>query len=112
MDTPNHDSIMQALLRNTRAEFGTHEIEAAMDEIYRMGADLTAANAEIERLRVALAACVGALEPLLERWDRFARSDGNQADAYYNLAKGTHDKWHAARAALTAAKQAMEGGTS
>ena len=74
--------------------------------------DPAAANAKIERLRGALATCVGALEPLLERWDRFARSDGNQADAYYNLAKGTHDKWHAARAALTAAKQAMEGGTS
>lgn len=54
-----------------------------------------------------------AAKALLDCWDMFLSHDGwgNQADAYYNLAKGHAPQWEALRATLEAAQPAQAEST-
>lgn len=70
-------------------------------KIASLTAELTAARAEVERLR-------GAVKPILAARDAFDLSDRNQASAYYTLVDRPDGAWKALRAALTPAEE-VEG---
>lgn len=83
-DTPRHKDIVCAM-------------QAAYDA--SPGPGLEAENA---RLREVFEAA----RRILERWDMFLGQDGwgNQADAYYSLAKGASNDWETLRTAIARAK--------
>ncbi len=63
--------------------------------------------AERDRLREINAELLAALSPLLEGWQAFKDSHGNQTDAYYKLAKGQHAAWE--KVAFICAKAKGQG---
>lgn len=58
---------------------------------------------ERRRLTDAAPNMLAALRALLEQWDAFETSSGNQEEAYHKLAKYARPAWGAARAAIAKA---------